>query len=339
MDSLYHQLPKVELHCHLDGSLSLPVIRKLAANAHVTLPAADSALAALVQAPQNTASLLDYLRPFDVIRPLLQTKANLRMAAYDVAEQAAKENVRYLEVRFDPEFSMDEGLSVAETIQAVASGLHQAALTYDIQCGVLVCGMRQTDPARNAEILQAAAPLLGNSLCGADFAGNETDYPTAVLTDSIALAQQLHLPLTLHAGECHCVHNITQALAMGILRIGHATALFNEPAAIAQFVKAGATAELCLTSNLQTKAAQDLAHYPYDQLKQAGVKLTINTDNRTVSHTDLTHEYQLFAANFGTTIADFLAFNLNAAAACFQPAAIRTALASRLRQEYAPFLA
>ena len=212
-------------------------------------------------------------------------------------------------------------------------------MTYDIQCGVLVCGMRQTAATRNAAIFQEAAPLLGDTLCGADFAGNEADYPTAVLTDSIALAQQLHLPLTLHAGECHCVHNITQALAMGITRIGHATALFGEPDAIHQFVQAGATAELCLTSNLQTKAALDLAHYPYHQLQQAGVKLTINTDNRTVSHTDLTHEYELVAKHFGTTVADFLAFNLNAAAASFQPANIRQALADRLQQEYAPFIA
>ena len=336
MTSLYHHLPKVELHCHLDGSLSLAAIRKLAHMADISLPASDAALTQLVQAPRDAATLLDYLRPFDVIRPLLQTQAALKLAAYDVVKQAAQENVRYIEIRFAPEFSLDLGLSVAQTIEAVVAGLHQAMAEFDVVAACLVCGMRQSDPALNAQIFKAAAESKG--LAGFDFAGNEADYPTAVLTDTIAYAKSLGVPLTLHAGECHCVQNSRDAINQGVRRIGHATALQDHPDAIAEFVDANALAELCLTSNLQTKAAKHFADYPYPALMAAHARLCINTDNRTVSNTTLTREYQLFAEHFQTRVADFLRFNREACAGSFQSDAAKKALDQRLQQEYAPYL-
>ncbi len=338
MDTLYHHLAKIELHCHLDGSLSLPTIRRLAAMAHIPVPAADAALTALVQAPPDAETLLDYLRPFDFVRPLLQTAPALQLAAFDVATQAAAENVRYIEIRFAPEFSLDEGLSVDAAINAVVSGLHQAMAQADIQATVLVCGIRQSAAATNRQVFAEAAPSLHHGLVGFDFAGNEADFPTSALSATIQYAQGLGVPLTLHAGECHCVQNIVEAVRLGIRRIGHATALFNEPAAIAEFVAAGATAELCLTSNLQTKAATSLATYPYPQLRAAHAKLTINTDNRTVSNTTLTQEYTRFTTAFGTKVEDFYQFNRNAIAASFLPDTARAHLATRLAQEYAPYL-
>ncbi|WP_461215045.1 adenosine deaminase [Lacticaseibacillus sp. GG6-2] len=337
MHSLYHHLAKIELHCHLDGSISLATIRRLAAMAKISVPASDDALTALVQAPADAKTLLDYLRPFDFMRPLLQTTQALQLAAFDVAHQAAQENVRYIEVRFAPEFSLDAGLSVASAIDAVVAGLHQAMQQDDIQATALVCGMRQSAPATNAQIFDLAAPLVGHGLVGFDFAGNEADFPTSVLTPTIRHAQALGVPLTLHAGECHCVQNIVEAVRLGIPRIGHATALYNEPAALQQFVAAGATAELCLTSNLQTKAAASLATYPYAQLMEAGAKITINTDNRTVSNTTLTQEYERFTTAFGTRVSDFYQFNLNAAAASFLPPDAREALKARIQHDYAPY--
>ncbi|WP_125709304.1 adenosine deaminase [Lacticaseibacillus porcinae] len=336
MTSLYHHLPKVELHCHLDGSLSLGAIHQLGKMAHIDLPADDAALAQLVQAPHDAETLMDYLRPFDVIRPLLQTPEALKLAAYDVARQAAEENVRYIEIRFAPEFSMDAGLSVAQTIDAVVSGLHQAMGEFDLVAACLVCGMRQSDPALNQQIFQSSAKVPG--LAGFDFAGNEADYPTSVLTNTVKYAQHLGVPLTLHAGECHCVQNIRQAIELGVKRIGHATALHDHPEAIAEFVDAQALAELCLTSNLQTKAAASFDDYPYPELKAAHVRMCINTDNRTVSNTDLTREYQLFAEHFGTSIEDFLQFNRDACAGSFQSKAAIAALDQRLQQEYAQYL-
>lgn len=119
-------LAKAELHCHLDGSISLEVIRQLAEMANITVPELDKELKQLVVAPENAESLMDYLKTFDFVRPLLQTKEALHLAAYDVARQAAQENVIYTEIRFAPELSMDEDLSASETVEAVLAGLKQA---------------------------------------------------------------------------------------------------------------------------------------------------------------------------------------------------------------------
>lgn len=336
--TLLHHLAKVELHCHLDGSLSLPMIRRLAARIGQALPAADADLAKLVQAPATATNLMDYLRPFDFIRPLLQDHDALAMAAHDVAAQAAAENVRYIELRFAPELSMDRGLTATQAIEAVVDGLAQAQADFDLTANVLVCAMRQSAAAMNQQVFAAAAPLLGRGVVGGDFAGNEADFPPSTFTATIAYAQSQHVPLTLHAGECHCAQNIAETLAAGVTRIGHATAIQNHPDLIQQFVTAGATAELCLTSNLQTRAAANLSEYPYAQLRAAGAKLTINTDNRTVSNVDLTHEYGEFVRAFGVTATDFLTFNQDAARAAFISQADQAALVQRLATEYAPYV-
>ncbi|WP_262315418.1 adenosine deaminase [Lacticaseibacillus parakribbianus] len=335
---ILHQLGKVELHCHLDGSLSLPVIRRLAAQANVSLPADDAALQAKVCAPPDAQSLMDYLRPFDVIRPLLQTAPALRLAAHDVVAQAAAENVRYIEVRFAPEFSMDGELSALEAIEAVIAGLAAASAEFGVQANALVCGMRQSPAPVTQAIFAAAAPLVGRGVGGGDFAGNEAAFPPATVAASLQFAQSLGLPMTFHAGECHCAANIADALAAGVRRIGHATAIGQDPALIQRFVAAGAVAELCLTSNLQTKAANNLAEFPFKALRAAGAKITINTDNRTVSNTTLAREYELFGQLFGVTYADLLAFNQTAAAAAFIPPEQREALSRRLAAEYAPYV-
>lgn len=142
-EKVLHDIGKVELHCHLDGSLSLEMIRKLAKRIDLALPASDADLRKLVTAPPESEDLMDYLKTFDFIRPLLQSKEALEMAAYDVVAQAAAENVRYIEVRFAPNQSTDEGLSVAEATTAVVAGLHRAMSQFDIIARALVCGMRQ----------------------------------------------------------------------------------------------------------------------------------------------------------------------------------------------------
>lgn len=328
------QLAKVELHCHLDGSLSLATIRRLAEMADLALPENDMDLKDLVTAPARTESLMDYLKVFDVIRPLLQTKEALQLAAYDVASQAAAENVLYTEIRYAPELSMDQGLTALETLEAVLDGLEAARQDFGIVAKVLVCGLKQSPADMTQEIFQKVAVLSERGLAGFDFAGNEADYPTENLLETIQKTKQLGLPMTFHAGECGCVANICQALALGIKRIGHATALSGQADAIARFVEQGATVEMCLTSNLQTGAAKSLADFPYQELYDAGAKITINTDNRTVSDTNLTKEYGLFVQHFGTSRDDFYRFNQQAIHASFASQEEKQALLTALQLAY-----
>lgn len=332
------KLPKAELHCHLDGSLSLEVIRRLADLAGQALPDSDEDLAKLVTAPSDVTSLNDYLKTFAVVLPLLQTEEALTLAAYDVARQAAEEGVIYTEIRFAPVLSMEKGLTAVQVVEAVLSGFEQAKADFGILAKVLVCGMRQLDQAESLSIFREVAHLAPRGMVGFDFAGDEENYPTHVLEETIKTAQELGLPFTLHAGECGCATNIVEGLALNIPRFGHASALTQSDDLIEQFVAAGATAELCLVSNLHTKAIKSLDEFPYQKLYALSGNITINTDNRTVSNTNLTREYELYQQHFGTTIRDFLIFNENAIRASFASEPEKSALLLALKEGYAAFL-
>lgn len=332
------ELAKAELHCHLDGSLSLPAIRKLANMADIILPNSDKELRKYVIAPAQTESLVDYLKTFEFIRPLLQTKEALRFAAYDVARQAALENVIYIEIRFAPELSMDKGLTASDTVFAVLEGLADAQKEFNIVARALVCGMRQSSHKTTKEIIKHIVDLAPKGLVGFDFAGDEFSYPTDSLVDLIQEVKRSGYPMTLHAGECGCAKHIADSLNLGIKRMGHVTALTGQRALIKRFVEEDAVAEMCLTSNLQTKAASSIQSFPYQELYDAGGKITINTDNRTVSDTNLTKEYSLFITYFGTKIEDFLVFNQNAVKASFTSDSEKDTLLHKLQENYDSYL-
>lgn len=332
------ELAKAELHCHLDGSLSLPAIRKLANMADIILPSSDKELRKYVIAPAQTESLVDYLKTFEFIRPLLQTKEALRFAAYDVARQAALENVIYIEIRFAPELSMDKGLTASDTVLAVLEGLADAQKEFNIVARALVCGMRQSSHKTTKDIIKHIVDLAPKGLVGFDFAGDEFSYPTDSLVDLIQEVKRSGYPMTLHAGECGCAKHIADSLNLGIKRMGHVTALTGQRDLIKRFVEEDAVAEMCLTSNLQTKAASSIQSFPYQELYDAGGKITINTGNRTVSDTNLTKEYSLFVTYFGTKIEDFLVFNQNAVKASFTSDSEKDTLLHKLQENYDSYL-
>ncbi|MFH6636652.1 adenosine deaminase [Streptococcus suis] len=329
-----NELVKTELHCHLDGSLSLGVIRQLAQMAKITVPAEDEALRKLVSVHGKVDSLMAYLKLFDFVRPLLQTASALELAAYDLVRQAARDKIIYIEVRFAPELSTDQDLTILEAVSAVLVGLNRGQEDFGVVAKLLVCGLKQTKPNQTKELFSAITDLAPKGLVGFDFAGNEADYPTEELRDIIQFTQSLGYPMTFHAGECGCVTNVIQALELGIRRIGHGTALTRNPEAIQAFVNSGATLEMCLTSNLQTGAADLIEYFPYRELVEAGANITINTDNRTVSNTTLNREYQLFVEYFGTSKADFYRFNQNAIQASFASEEEKKVLLELLDQQY-----
>ena len=335
MKELITKTPKTELHCHLDGSLSLKAVRKLAEMANIDLPANDEDLSKLVTAPQEVHDLNEYLQTFAFIRPLLQTKEALRFAAYDVAEQMAADGVIYGEIRFAPELSMDEGLTAVEVVESVLEGMKDAEKDFDITVRALVCGMRSADQTLAKSIFKEVVHLAPKGLVGFDFAGDEANNPTSILADTIQEIQKLGLPFTLHAGECNCPQNLADGLDIGVKRFGHSTALYKDDALLDRAVAEGATFEMCLISNLHTKAVPELSDWPYPKIYAKGGNITINTDNRTVSNTTLNKEYQLLHEIYGTTIDDFQTFNENAIRGSFTSPEEKERLLDKLREGYA----
>ena len=330
---IIHQLPKVELHCHLDGSVPMETLKKLAQKQQFNMELLDQ-----IVAPEKCQDLVDYLKGFDIIHQLMQTYEQLEESAYATAEAAALENVRYLELRFAPLLHTEAGLSVSEIITAVSDGIRRATKEYDIVVNLLICGMRQHSNEVNLEMLAEVMKTEEHLLVGFDMAGPEPDFANEHIEPLTTYAKENGLQITLHAGECGCAHNIVQAIRLGAKRIGHGIAAQMDQATQTLCVEEGTILEMCPTSNIQTNAVDEWENYPLLDFLEKGIKCCINTDNRTVSDTSLTKEYLLLAEQFGINYATMKLLNLNGLSGAFATADVKGNLSTEIEEAYAPHI-
>ena len=302
------QMPKVELHCHLDGSLSPGLIRSLLGRS-----ISDSEL---MVAPE-CRSLAEYLEKFSLPLSCMQTVEGLRLAGYDFIRSCAEENVCYAEVRFAPQFSRERGLSEREVIQAVLDGLEQGKKEFGVEYGVIVCAMRHLPEEENLAMLRTASEFLGKGVCAADLAGNEAAYPMSEFMRLFEQVAAMGMPFTLHAGECGSAQNIRDAIAAGAKRIGHGIAMRGDAALQNLCREREIGVELCPHSNLQTRAVASESEYPLIEFLQAGLPVTLNTDNRTVSGCTLTDEYAFVQKEWSVTDAQLWQMTENAVRVSF----------------------
>lgn len=293
------EMPKIELHCHLDGSMNLDVTQALLRE--LGEECTKEELKDMLEAPQDCQSLAEYLTRFDLPIRCIQTRDGLRRSAKAVALDAAAENVKYIEVRFAPFFSTQQGLSIRDVIESVQSGLMEAEAQADIRTGIIVCGMRHLPMENNTAMLKQARELLGAGVVGCDIAGDEKPFPNTQFAAFFELAKKLDMPFTIHSGECGNAENIRTAMEFGAKRVGHGIAMGGDPELIRACAEYGLGVELCPTSNLQTKAVVDFADYPIRSFIAGGVPISINTDNRTVSGTNSTREFQRVTERFALT--------------------------------------
>lgn len=282
--------PKVELHCHLDGSIRPETLLKIANQQNLPIPQELSILEERMQAPQDCSDLNEYLERFDFVLPYLQSEFALEAAAFDVMEQAFEDGVAYIEILFAPSQSMEQGLSCPQTIQAVARGIARAESIYPVKGNILIIGMRQESAAAISQIFSES--VSEEKVVGIDLAGPEEDdyVPKLAQTYQLFIDGQ-NVQLTLHAGECGCIRNVYQAIESGAKRIGHGIILKGDKKAQDFVSRNQICIEGCPTSNVHTKAITDYHQYPFREWLTAGVPFCLNTDNRTVSKTTLTDEY------------------------------------------------
>lgn len=283
-----HKLPKVELHCHLDGSVPINLLKEMALEQGMDQKIMDS-----VRAPEDCEDLEDYLSCFDVILSVLQTEKNLVRAVYAVIEEAHKENVRYLELRFAPLLHLAKDLTPKQAIAAVSEGVVKAKEHFPIHVNILVCALRKDSEEENMQLFEAVHELKATYVVGIDVAGDEAKYPNECVEKSVRYAGENHFQITMHSGECGCARNVLTAMHLGATRIGHGVAIQNDPAVLKEVKDRNVLLEMCPTSNVQTRAVKSWADYPLRFFLDQGVPVSINTDNRTVSNTTLTDEFML----------------------------------------------
>lgn len=295
----------IELHVHLDGSLRPSTIWELAKEMDGKAPAESLAeLKSLMEAPVSCKSLSQYLSCFGLPIKYLQTQAALERVAMELIEDLAYEGITYAELRFAPQLSTALGLTQMDVTNAVVAGVKKGMERYpSIKAGILLCSLRgvaQDVWDKNLETMHIAASLKDQGIvCGVDLVGAEEVFDTGLFRDLFREADKYNLKKTIHAGEASGPDSMWKALEMGAMRIGHGIAAIKDEELIKELVKRKTVLEVCVTSNVQTKGVQSLEEHPLRKLYDAGVRVTLNTDNRTVSGTTLLKEIELVKGQFG----------------------------------------
>lgn len=334
---LLHSLPKTDLHCHLDGSMRLATILQLADKQRVKLPADDTVgLAKAIHLGERCKDLVEYLKAFDITCSVLQTEEALERAAFELAEDAAKENVWHLEVRYAPILHTRRGLSLARVNDAVIAGLKRAARQYDVTTGVILCGIRNMDPRDSHRLAELAVAYKGRGVVAFDLAGGEAGNPAKDHQDSFALILDNNMNTTVHAGEAYGPASIKQALHYcGAHRIGHGTRLAEDGDLLAYVTDRRIPLEVCLSSNYQTSVIDELAHHPLRLYFDVGVRVSVNTDNRLITDTTASKELWLAHTHLGFTLEELKVLIVQGFKSAFLPYRDKSALMRKVNDQLA----
>ena len=299
-------LPKAELHCHLDGSLSREFM--------------ESQLGRRVQPEElsvsdDCTSLAEYLEKFSLPGQCIMDEKGLEAAGYDVLRTMLSET---------------SGMNCRAVIEAVLKGLERGRADFGTEFGVITCAMRHHSQEDNSRMIKTAREYLGYGVCAADLAGAEAAYPMAQFMELFQNTRKLEMPFTLHAGECGSVQNIVDAVKAGAGRIGHGIAMRGHYNIQKELADRGIGIEMCPISNLQTKAVNSPSEYPIREFLNTGLKVSINTDNRTVSNTSLTKELQFIQDTYGIQEEEIRLMMKNAVDTAFATDEVKERLYSEL---------
>lgn len=309
---------KIELHCHMDGSLSEKTLKTLANRNFNVLTDKEKSLfeKGLLYNSISAAeceSLADYLKKFDLPCRLLQNPVDVEIAFTNLGEELANQGVKYAEIRFAPQLhsvNIPENAKLEweeEIVKAAIRGINEAITNNNIILNIILCCMRNLPEEKagffaNARTVYLASKYLNKGVCAVDLAGAEARDATSEFKLIFDIARSWGIPFTIHAGEsgypAQKRASIKSAIEFGAKRIGHGVGLMHSKELQAMVKDYDITVECCLKSNLDTKAVATLEQHPIRELFDSGVKVTLNTDNMTVSNTRLIKEYEMASAIF-----------------------------------------
>jgi adenosine deaminase len=333
---LLHRLPKAELHVHLDGSLRPETMLELAKEYGKAMPAADAEALADYMHVQDARNLVEYLERFEITLSVMQTAEALERIAYELAEDLAHENVRYAEIRYSPILNIREGLPLTEAVDAPLRGLKRAEQDFGIRTGVIICGIRNMEPGTSRDLADLTVAYKDRGVVAFDLAGAEYNYPAKKHKDAFYTVINKNMAATIHAGEAYGPESIHQALHYCQAdRIGHGTRLFEDPDLMRYVNDFRIPIEICLTSNVQTRAVQSFADHPLRMYYDEGIVLSLNTDNRLMSATTVTEEYWRAHDHLGFTWRELVEISLMGFDSAFLHRPEKLALVERVKAEIA----
>lgn len=323
----YTRLPKIELHCHLDGCVRPETAREIALRRNVALP--PSVHDALI-APDICEDLADYIRRIDFAIDVMQHEEDLGRVAEELMEMWAADGVVYGEARFAPQLHRRHGLSLEHALNAVHGGLMAGKRRHGVDFGLIVCCLRHESEEQSMAVASLAVKNM-DKVCALDLAGDEQHFDARAHRKAFALAREAGLHRTAHAGEAAGPASVRQALdLLDAERIGHGTRVSESPSLTLEMVERKIALDMCPTSNLQTRCVASLRAHPIAQLLAQGVRVTVSTDARTTSNISVSGEFEKLSREIGWSRTEFLACQRNAAGAAFVSDAERRGLARKL---------
>lgn len=300
-------MKKIELHVHLDGSVRPKTVSEL-----LNYDIKDVKNKMMVTS--DTKDLTEYLTKFDLPIKAMQTKDNLKRIARELALDLKDDDVIYAEVRFAPILHTKEGLSLDEVVSSVLEGIKSVN---EIKVNLILCMMRGFSYEDNLKTIMVTKKFLNKGVVGLDLAGDEKKYQTINYKDLFMIAKDNNIPFTIHAGEADTSKSVLDAINFGAKRIGHGIAIVNDDKVLNKVKEKNISLEVCPTSNVDTKAVLSYEKHPIKDLFLKGVKVTVNTDDRTVSNITLSKEYEKLKEYFNFSDEEFLQMNLNAISSSF----------------------
>jgi adenosine deaminase len=333
---LLEKLPKTELHVHLDGSLRPETMIELAREYGKEMPSWQADQLRDHMHVKDAQNLVDYLARFDTTLSVMQTEAALERIAYELAEDNARENVRYMEVRYSPVLHVQGGLTLDQAVDAPIRGLRRAERDFGIRTAVIVCGIRNMSTETSMQLAELTVDHRDRGVIAFDLAGAEYNYPAKKHREAFYKVINANIAATIHAGEAYGPESIHQALHYcGANRIGHGTRLFEDPVLMQYVNDFRIPIEICITSNVQTKAVRSFEEHPVRLYYDEGLVVTLNTDNRLMSGTTVTDEYLRAHEHLGFTWDELCDIAVMGFQSAFLPYQEKMALVERVKDEIA----
>ena len=325
----FKNLPKIELHIHLDCSLSYETVKRLRPD--TTIDDFNNNF----KASKSCSSLKQYIKCADNAISLMQSKESLELVMEDFFNQLIEDNVIYCEIRFAPLLHTEEGLNSREVLNIICNSMNILSKESGVITGLILCTLRHYSKEQSMETVKLVEEFKGKGVLGFDIAADEAGYPLDNHIDAFKYAVQNDINCTAHAGEAKGPESIWETIdKLKVKRIGHGVKCIKDPKLVKILSENNYHLEVCVSSNIKTKTFNKIEDHPISQINKSSISMSINTDGRTISDTDLTNEYELISKKFGWSIEEFKKCNLEAIKHAFISDEIKTFLTHKINKEY-----
>ncbi len=317
----------VELHLHLDGSISLNNAKSIAKLQGINIPS-DEEVLRLMQVSKDCHDLNEFLTKFDFPLSLMQTKDSIKLAVKNLSDELLSQGIMYAEIRFAPQLHTNKGLTMEEVVNAAIEGMKLS----NLKSNLILCTMRGIDThEKNIETVKLAKKCLGKGVCAIDLAGAEGLYKTSDYEDIFKLAKELDIPFTIHAGEADGPSSVSKAINFGAKRIGHGVRSSEDISLVNSIKDKNITLEICPTSNICTSIYNEVKDMPIKLFMDNNINITINTDDPAICNTSLKEELKKLSQAFNLTYEDIIKFEINAINASFASEKDKLELLNRMK--------